>query len=114
MSEKLRALVFGSGFASQEHTEALRYCGVEVVGMASRTGLRSDVLQVIRQGESRVLIEDVRFLDNLLIVLVQVDQRGVLLQVFLDGDGLEGEPRLTFARGPFDLQLAYVSAEPAR
>ena len=37
MGEKLRALVLGSGFASQEHTEALRYCGVEVVGMASRT-----------------------------------------------------------------------------
>jgi len=37
MNDKLRALVFGSGFAAQEHTEALRYCGVEVVGMASRT-----------------------------------------------------------------------------
>lgn len=37
MSNKLRALMLGSGFASQEHTEALRYCGVEVVGMASRT-----------------------------------------------------------------------------
>ncbi|GAB5493874.1 MAG: hypothetical protein Phog2KO_40890 [Phototrophicaceae bacterium] len=27
----------GSGFAGQGHTEALRYCGVEVVGMVSRT-----------------------------------------------------------------------------
>ena len=37
MPEKLTALIQGSGFASQGHTHALRYCGVEVVGMASRT-----------------------------------------------------------------------------
>ncbi len=33
----LSALVLGSGFAGKEHTQALRYCGVEVVGMAGRT-----------------------------------------------------------------------------
>ena len=34
---KLTALVIGSGFAGKGHTEALRYHGVEVVGMVSRT-----------------------------------------------------------------------------
>lgn len=34
---KLTALVLGSGFAGQGHTQALRACGVEVVGMVSRT-----------------------------------------------------------------------------
>ena len=37
MPETLRALVLGSGFAGQGHTDALRDAGVEVVGMASRT-----------------------------------------------------------------------------
>ena len=37
MAESLRALVLGSGYAGQGHVEALRYSGVEVVGMASRT-----------------------------------------------------------------------------
>ena len=37
MSEPLRALVLGSGFAGKGHTEALRDAGVEVIGMASRT-----------------------------------------------------------------------------
>ncbi len=35
--DKLTGLVFGSGFAGQGHAEAMRYCGVEVVGMVSRT-----------------------------------------------------------------------------
>lgn len=34
---KLRALIFGSGFAGQGHAQALRDSGVEVVGMVSRT-----------------------------------------------------------------------------
>lgn len=34
---RLTALIYGSGFAGQGHTEALRYAGVEVVGMVSRT-----------------------------------------------------------------------------
>ncbi len=33
----MKGLVFGSGFAGQGHAEALRSCGVEVVGMVSRT-----------------------------------------------------------------------------
>ncbi|MEX0762960.1 MAG: Gfo/Idh/MocA family oxidoreductase [Dehalococcoidia bacterium] len=33
----MRALILGSGFAGQEHAAALRRCGVELVGMASRT-----------------------------------------------------------------------------
>ena len=37
MSNPLRALVLGAGFAGQGHAEALRHAGVEVVGMASRT-----------------------------------------------------------------------------
>ncbi len=37
MQEPLRGLVFGSGFAGQGHAEAMRYCGIEVVGMVSRT-----------------------------------------------------------------------------
>lgn len=37
MSGELTGLVFGSGFAGQGHAEALRYWGVEVVGMVSRT-----------------------------------------------------------------------------
>ena len=37
MSDKLRGLVLGSGFAGQGHAEAMRACGVEVVGMVSRT-----------------------------------------------------------------------------
>ena len=37
MSDKLRGVVFGSGFAGQGHAEAMRSCGVEVVGMVSRT-----------------------------------------------------------------------------
>jgi len=35
--EELRALILGSGFAGQCHAEALRYCGVAIEGMASRT-----------------------------------------------------------------------------
>ena len=37
MSDKLTGLVLGSGFAGQGHAEAMRSCGVEVVGMVSRT-----------------------------------------------------------------------------
>ena len=37
MRDKLKGLVLGSGFAGQGHAEAMRYCGVEVVGMVSRT-----------------------------------------------------------------------------
>lgn len=37
MSEQLRGLAFGSGFAGQGHAEAMRYHGIEVVGMVSRT-----------------------------------------------------------------------------
>ena len=37
MSDKLRGVVFGSGFAGQGHAEAMRSCGIEVVGMVSRT-----------------------------------------------------------------------------
>ncbi len=37
MSKKLRALVHGSGFAGQGHTEAFRNAGVEISGMVSRT-----------------------------------------------------------------------------
>ena len=37
MQEPLIGLVFGSGFAGQGHAEAMRYCGIEVVGMVSRT-----------------------------------------------------------------------------
>jgi len=36
MSEKLRVLVYGTGFAGQGHTEAFRYAGAEVVGMVGR------------------------------------------------------------------------------
>ena len=36
MATKLRGLIQGAGFASQCHTEALRYSGVEIVGMVSR------------------------------------------------------------------------------
>ena len=44
MSDKLTGLVLGSGFAGQGHAEAMRYCGVEVVGMVSRT---EDVVQSV-------------------------------------------------------------------
>lgn len=37
MTQTLRALILGSGFAGQGHTMALRDAGVEVVGMVSRT-----------------------------------------------------------------------------
>jgi predicted dehydrogenase len=37
MENTLTAVVLGSGFAGQGHAQALRYCGVEVVGMVSRT-----------------------------------------------------------------------------
>ncbi len=37
MVDQLTALVMGSGFAGQGHTQALRFCDVEVVGMVSRT-----------------------------------------------------------------------------
>jgi len=37
METAIKALVLGAGFAGQGHAEALRYCGVEVVGMVSRT-----------------------------------------------------------------------------
>jgi predicted dehydrogenase len=37
MSEQLRAIVFGAGYAGQGHTLALRLAGIDVVGMASRT-----------------------------------------------------------------------------
>ncbi len=37
MTEPLRALILGSGFAGQGHTLALRDAGLEVVGMVSRT-----------------------------------------------------------------------------
>lgn len=47
MSEKLKVLVCGTGFAGQGHTEAFRYAGAEVVGMVGRTG--SVVTQVAGQ-----------------------------------------------------------------
>lgn len=34
---KLRALIFGSGFAGQGHAQVLRVSDVEAVGMVSRT-----------------------------------------------------------------------------
>ena len=37
MNDNLRGLVLGSGFAGQGHAEAMRWCGIEVVGMVSRT-----------------------------------------------------------------------------
>ncbi len=37
MSDKLKVLVCGTGFAGQGHTDAFRYCGAEVVGMVGRT-----------------------------------------------------------------------------
>lgn len=37
MASEITALVMGSGFAGQGHTQALRYCGVEVIGMVSRS-----------------------------------------------------------------------------
>ena len=37
MTEKLRVLVHGSGFAGQGHAEAFRYAGAEVVGIVGRT-----------------------------------------------------------------------------
>lgn len=37
MSQPLRALVLGSGYAGKGHTQALRAVGVEVIGMAART-----------------------------------------------------------------------------
>jgi predicted dehydrogenase len=37
MSNKLRVLVHGTGFAGQGHTEAFRYAGAEVVGIVGRT-----------------------------------------------------------------------------
>src|SRR5947207_2047279 len=37
MPTPLRALVLGAGYAGQGHAVALRLCGVEIAGMASRT-----------------------------------------------------------------------------
>ena len=37
MSDKLKVLVCGTGFAGEGHTEAFRYAGAEVVGMVGRT-----------------------------------------------------------------------------
>ena len=37
MSEKLKVLVCGTGFAGQGHTDAFRYAGAEVVGIVGRT-----------------------------------------------------------------------------
>jgi len=37
MSDKLRVLVHGTGFAGQGHTDAFRHVGTEVVGMVGRT-----------------------------------------------------------------------------
>ncbi|QFU75189.1 Gfo/Idh/MocA family oxidoreductase [Halioglobus maricola] len=37
MSQKLRVLVHGTGFAGQGHTDAFRFGGAEVVGMVGRT-----------------------------------------------------------------------------
>lgn len=37
MSNKLKVLVLGTGYAGQGHTEAFRYVGAEVVGMVGRT-----------------------------------------------------------------------------
>ncbi|MGB5740751.1 MAG: Gfo/Idh/MocA family oxidoreductase [Woeseia sp.] len=37
MSDKLKVLVCGTGFAGQGHTEAFRYAGAEVVGIVGRT-----------------------------------------------------------------------------
>ncbi len=37
MSNAVRAVVLGAGYAGQGHTQALRYAGADVVGLASRT-----------------------------------------------------------------------------
>ena len=37
MSDKLKVLIHGTGFAGEGHAEAFRYAGVEVVGMVGRT-----------------------------------------------------------------------------
>ncbi|NNC99791.1 MAG: Gfo/Idh/MocA family oxidoreductase, partial [Gammaproteobacteria bacterium] len=37
MSDKLKILIHGTGFAGQGHTEAFRYAGAEVVGIVGRT-----------------------------------------------------------------------------
>ena len=37
MSEKLRVLIHGSGFAGQGHAEAFRFAGAEVIGIVGRT-----------------------------------------------------------------------------
>src|SRR5262245_8147269 len=37
MTHPLRALILGAGYAGQGHATALRLCGVEIAGMASRT-----------------------------------------------------------------------------
>ena len=37
MSDKLKVLVHGTGFAGQGHTDAFRFAGAEVVGMVGRT-----------------------------------------------------------------------------
>lgn len=50
MSNPLRALVLGSGFAGQGHAEALRNAGVEIVGLASRT------LEVTQQVAAKMAI----------------------------------------------------------
>lgn len=47
MAGRLRALVHGSGFAGQGHARAFADCGVEVVGMVSRT--RDVVTEVARK-----------------------------------------------------------------
>ena len=44
MTEKLKVLVCGTGYAGQGHTEAFRYAGADVVGMVGRT---KNVLQEV-------------------------------------------------------------------
>lgn len=61
----LRALVLGSGYAGQGHTQALRDAGVEVVGMASRTDsvVRhvAEALEIPRAGSDwRALLAELR------------------------------------------------------
>src|SRR5436309_1523992 len=44
MSETLRAVVIGAGWAGEGHTRALRYCGVDVVAICAR---RPEVVRAV-------------------------------------------------------------------
>jgi len=49
MSNKVKVLVHGTGFAGQGHAEAFRYAGAEIVGIVGRT--ESVVKQVAQDME---------------------------------------------------------------